>query len=73
MFDNPQAQPRDLPIFLAHGTFDPMLPIQLGEESRRALETAGYGVEWHEYPMAHAVCAEEIAAIRDWLLSVYGV
>lgn len=70
---NDDAQPADVPILMAHGTFDPMLPLKLGADSRRALEAAGYTVEWHEYPMAHAVCAEEIAEIRGWLLKVYGV
>jgi phospholipase/carboxylesterase len=68
---NTNAQSKDLPIFMAHGTFDPMLPIALGQHSHAALEKAGYQVEWHDYPMAHAVCAEEIADIRNWLLSVY--
>ncbi len=69
--ENPSAQSRDLPIFLAHGQFDPILPIGLGEESRDALKRLGYATEWHEYPMAHSVCAEEIADIRTWLLGVY--
>ncbi len=68
---NTAAQPRALPIFMAHGSFDPMLPMALGQHSHRALEAAGYQVEWHDYPMAHAVCAEEIADIRNWLLSVF--
>lgn len=71
--DNPAAQPRDLPVFIAHGSFDPMLPIALGKATRDALTAAGYAPEWQEYPMAHAVCPEEIAAIRNWLLRVYGV
>lgn len=61
---------RDLPIFMAHGSFDPVLPVALGQYSRDTLEQAGYSVEWHEYPMAHAVCAEEIVAIRRWLTTV---
>ncbi len=65
------AQPQELPIFMAHGSFDPMLPLELGQHSRQKLEDTGYRVEWHEYPMAHAVCAEEIADIRNWLLSVF--
>lgn len=69
--DNAAAQPRELPVFMAHGELDPMLPIALGREAREILERAGYKVEWHEYPMAHAVCAEEIDDIRSWLLSVY--
>jgi phospholipase/carboxylesterase len=47
-----------------------MLPIGLGQASRQLLEQAGYRVEWHEYPMAHAVCAEEIDDIRHWLIRV---
>lgn len=69
--NNPEAQSRDLPIFMAHGSFDPMLPMQLGQQSCKTLEDAGYKVEWHDYPMAHAVCPEEIADIRRWLLSVF--
>ncbi len=63
---------RALPIFLAHGTYDPMLPISLGQDSRRTLEQAGYEVEWHEYPMQHAVCAEEIAEVSRWLNETLG-
>jgi phospholipase/carboxylesterase len=68
---NEAAQAHELPIFMAHGSFDPMLPIALGQHSHEALQQAGYQVEWHEYPMAHAVCAEEITDIRNWLLSVF--
>jgi len=56
-----------LPIFMAHGSADAMLPLALAESSRRTLETLGYAVEWHVYPMAHAVCAPEIATIATWL------
>lgn len=62
---------RQLPIFMAHGSFDPVLPMQLGEDSRDLLESAGFNVEWHDYPMAHSVCAEEIADIRNWIVAVY--
>lgn len=58
---------RALPILMAHGTYDPMLPVALGQTSRQVLQSAGYRVEWHEYPMAHAVCAEEVAAVSAWL------
>ena len=68
---NAQAQSQELPVFMAHGSFDPMLPMALGQQSCDTLEKAGYAVEWHDYPMAHAVCTEEIADIRNWLLSVY--
>ena len=61
---------RDLPVFMAHGSFDPMLPMQWGKASAEQLTALGFAVEWHDYPMAHAVCAEEINDIRDWLLKV---
>jgi phospholipase/carboxylesterase len=60
-----------LPVFMAHGRLDPMIPIQLGRLSADRLIAAGFDVEWHDYPMAHAVCPDEIADIRKWLVSVY--
>jgi phospholipase/carboxylesterase len=65
--DSDKAQPADLRIFMAHGTFDPVLPMQLGSASRDAAIALGYSVEWSEYPMAHAVCPQEIADISRWL------
>jgi phospholipase/carboxylesterase len=56
-----------LPIFMAHGTDDGVLPLQLAETSRGALEALGYAVAWHAYPMAHSVCLEEVGAIGAWL------
>ena len=64
---------RDLPVFMAHGSFDPMLPMQWGQMSATRLEETGFDVEWHEYPMAHAVCPQEIGDIREWLLKVLQV
>ena len=61
---------RDLPVFMAHGSFDPMLPMQWGRLSAQRLEETGFKVDWHDYPMAHAVCPQEIADIRNWLLRV---
>ena len=60
-----------LPVFMAHGRFDPMIPMQYGRLSADRLIEAGFDVEWHDYPMAHAVCPDEIGDIRQWLLSVY--
>jgi len=62
---------RDLPVFMAHGSFDPMLPMQWGRASAEKLTEAGFSVEWHDYPMAHAVCPQEIDDIRGWLLSLF--
>jgi phospholipase/carboxylesterase len=58
------------PIFMAHGHSDNVLTMSLGVHSRDFLRSQGYSVEWHEYPMAHAVCAAEIADIREFLLRV---
>lgn len=62
---------RDLPVFMAHGSFDPMLPMQWGRASADKLIESGFNVEWHDYPMAHAVCPDEIDDIRAWLLSIF--
>jgi len=56
-----------IPLFMAHGTDDPVLPFGLAETSRRALEALGYVVDWHAYRMAHSVCMEEVRAIGEWL------
>lgn len=59
-----------VPIFLAHGQYDPVIPFQAGENSRAQLESLGYSVEWHSYPMPHAVCPDEIMDIAVWLSAV---
>lgn len=64
------AENRKTPIFMAHGTQDGVVPYQMGVGSRDILVQHGYDVEWHEYPMAHSVCLEEIAAIGDFLKRV---
>jgi phospholipase/carboxylesterase len=64
------AANRDLPVFLAHGVRDGVVPIGRGVASRMALQGLGYDVEWHEYPMEHSVCMEEVQALQSWLLKV---
>lgn len=59
-----------LPIFQAHGTADPVIPIARAIQSRDALVALGYPVEWHAYPMPHSVCPAEIADMNRWLLEV---
>jgi phospholipase/carboxylesterase len=59
-----------IPVFMAHGQFDPMIPMQFGRSSADALVKTGFAVEWHDYPMAHAVCPQEIDDIRAWLLGL---
>lgn len=61
---------RAIPIFMAHGTQDYMLPFQLGEFSRDQLREQGYAIDWHAYPMAHQVCGEEIRDVSAWLTQV---
>ena len=62
------AANRDTPIFLAHGSVDQVIPIARATASRDALRALGHPVEWHEYPMPHSVCAEEIVDLNRWLL-----
>ena len=59
-----------VPIFMAHGLHDMVVPCALGEGSRDALLARGYDVEWHTYPMPHSVCADEIAGLAVWLRRV---
>ncbi|MFN7086930.1 MAG: alpha/beta hydrolase [Burkholderiales bacterium] len=60
------------PIFMAHGTYDPVVPYTMGRQSYEFLERCGYRVEWYEYPMQHSVCPEEIRDIGAWLQRVLG-
>jgi phospholipase/carboxylesterase len=58
------------PIFLAHGSQDPVVDVRRGTEARQLLEAGGYPVEWHAYPMPHSVCPQEVADIAAWLRKV---
>ena len=60
-----------LPIFLGHGRNDSMVPMARGIASRDALSALGYGVEWHDYPMEHSVCMEEVTELNRWLRRVW--
>ena len=64
------AANHDVPLFLAHGTQDPVVPLARGVASRDALAALGHDIEWHDYPMPHSVCAEEIGDLNRWLLRV---
>jgi len=61
---------QDLPIFMAHGKFDDIIPIHRAQQSRDFLQKLQYKVEWHEYPMPHSVCAEEIADLSAFLVRI---
>lgn len=58
---------RDLPILALHGSEDEVVSPTLGKAARDLLIEAGYNVAWHEFPMPHSVCLEEIGMIGDWL------
>ena len=61
---------RGTPIFMAHGTHDPMIPLARGHQARDTLTSLGYRPAWHEYRMPHSVCPEEIADVSAWLRQV---
>jgi len=56
-----------VPVFMAHGTHDPVIPVAIARDTAQTLETLGLPVEWHTYTMAHQVCAEEMHALGEWL------
>jgi len=60
------------PIFMAHGSFDPVVPLVLGERSRDQLRAWGCAVDWHSYPMAHQVCPQEIEDLAAFLTTRLG-
>ncbi|MGE5794401.1 MAG: alpha/beta hydrolase [Bacteroidota bacterium] len=62
----------DVPIFMAHGTQDPIIPLAHARRSRELLERLGYPVEWHEYVMPHSVSPHEIQDIGAWLHRALG-
>jgi phospholipase/carboxylesterase len=62
-----RAQNAKLPIFMAHGTHDPVVPLSLGQLSADALRARQLPLDWYSYPMQHSVCAEEIADLRQWM------
>ena len=58
------------PIFMAHGTFDPVVPLVMGAGSMTFMAGLGYRVEWKQYPMQHSVCPQEIEDVGEWLRRV---
>ena len=65
-----QAQSPIPPIFMAHGNYDAVIPIQAAIGSKTLLESLGYSVLWKEYPMEHSVCGEEVQDIGQWLKNI---
>ncbi len=62
---------RDLPIFMAHGTYDDVVAHAFAKLAQKLLETQGFKIDWHNYPCAHTVCAEEIQDIRNFLIQCW--
>ena len=62
-----QAANRHTPIFAAHGSYDDVLPIQLGESARDLAQKLNDKLEWHSWPMPHTLCLEEVLAMGEWL------
>jgi phospholipase/carboxylesterase len=65
------AANREVPILMAHGTQDAVVPPQLGKLSLEVLQAAGYAVDFRNYEMPHSVCAEEVRDISAWLSRVF--
>jgi phospholipase/carboxylesterase len=61
---------RDVPIFMAHGTYDDIIPLAKAQASKDLLVKAGYPVDWRTYPMPHSVCPPEIGHISEFLLRI---
>ncbi len=68
--DERAAASAQVPVFLAHGSSDPVVPLARGAAARDQLKQLGYAVEWHEYPMPHSVCGEEVEDIATFLKRV---
>jgi len=62
---------RDLPIFMAHGSYDDIVPLAVANLAKELLEAQGFKIDWHDYPCAHTVCAEEIQDIRNFLIQCW--
>lgn len=65
-----QPASQGLPVFMAHGRSDAVVPLARGSAGRVLLQGLGLDVEWHDYPIEHSVCMEEVAALKQWLLKV---
>lgn len=58
---------RKTPVFLAHGGYDPIVPLQLAIQTQTALNNLNYATEFKKYEMEHSVCVEEVDDISDWI------
>ncbi|MDA8419984.1 MAG: alpha/beta hydrolase-fold protein [Pseudomonadota bacterium] len=70
-----QADPANsqIPIFMAHGNFDGIIPFPTAQAARNLLAGGGAQIEWHEYPMEHTICAAEIKDMSSWLAARFTI
>lgn len=61
------------PVFMGHGAWDDVVPMELAEMSRDILQNAGVALDWHTYPMPHSVCPQELQDLVFWLMRLFGV
>lgn len=62
---------QDIPVFMAHGTQDEVIAIRYAQNSKEFLETLGYKIDWHSYPMPHSLSMEEITDVAQWFKSIF--
>jgi len=70
--DNLANAHKTLPLFIAHGQHDPVIPIHIAQQSYQALQRHQIPMQWSEYPMPHSLCGDEIDHIRAWLIKTLG-
>ncbi|PIE36686.1 MAG: carboxylesterase [Gammaproteobacteria bacterium] len=68
-----RKHPPTLPVFMGHGKYDEVVRLQYGEASRDLLESYGIEVEWHSYPIAHGVSAQEVHDMEAWFKRIFGM
>ena len=66
-FETMTAVAAKQPVFMAHGSADPVVPFAAGQRSAALLGERGFAVDWHAYPMAHQVCAQELQDLSRWM------
>lgn len=64
---SPAMEAAKPPVFMAHGSFDPVVPLAAGQLGAQQMRALGFDVDWHAYPIQHQVCAEEIADLAAWM------
>jgi len=62
---------QSIPIFIAHGTEDPIVRFTLGQSMYALLQEHHYSVTWHSYRMPHSVCDKEVRDISNWLQQIF--